>query len=663
MNKPNFARLAPMLSAMSAKVAPVKAAASAVRSGGTNAADSLSPLCAPLAARWDAEADRRRQLRTPEHLKALIAAQREHGSARVVERQATAQRRIARKDSNNPFSGVRRAARTADKAAKAHRNAARSDLKSARRDYPMTLSQVAVRAHAAHLVPAGVATYVLSTPQDWTTWPAATSAAMVAANAIGLWLGRRQIVLAVDAEASAEERALMQRLDPAYWVQQAEDRGLSGTVTTPPQITPAGVMCGVRLDGRWSVKELRAKADAVRALLGMRTETRMEIGPGVKGDWARIIVRTRSASDGMSMTWTPDHTGIGVDEVTGDIVDIPLKPGIHILLAGITGMGKSVSWRGQFMKAMASDDWTTVVMDPKRQEAIGVQHAVRAVGQEPNREQRMADIYALIQELTREMHRRQGIATGSTWVPDGRPENRCLLVIVDEGAAIIRMSRDKRYADVLDLLDELWAEARSVGFQFIWATQNPTKSGGIPALVKDNMSARISLTTGAGEHERAVFGENAQQEGWAPSKLDGIPGRAMVRFGKRSPNPVRMWFVPDDVIAALPAAEPWRSPGTAPAEVPAEAAASERPALRLVKEAAGTEVPTPRPAPAEAGTNRERVLAAVRDGARTGRDITDRTGLNKGTVSKLVKALVADGALVKSPTDGLVLGGAEEVSA
>ncbi|MFB9416030.1 type IV secretory system conjugative DNA transfer family protein, partial [Dactylosporangium matsuzakiense] len=315
---------------------------------------------------------------------------------------------------------------------------------------------------------------------------------------------------------------------PSYWVQHTDERGLSGTLTERPEVTPAGIVCGVRLDGKWSAKALAAASDQVRALLGMKSETRMQISRGSHGDRALIVIRTRSASDGVSMIWTPDHDGIGVDEVTGEFVDLPLQPGVHILLAGITGMGKSVSWRPLVMRAVMDDAWTAVVVDPKRQEAIGWQHCLRCVGQETNREQRMADIYAMAQELTREMHRRQGIATGSVWEPDGRPENRRLLVVIDEGAAIVRMAKQKQYADVMDLFEELWSEARSVGFQFVWATQFPTKSVGVPAAVKENMSARLSLTVGAGEAERAIFGEKAQQEGWLPSKLDGIPGRAML---------------------------------------------------------------------------------------------------------------------------------------
>ncbi|NED63222.1 ATP-binding protein, partial [Streptomyces sp. SID10244] len=171
----------------------------------------------------------------------------------------------------------------------------------------------------------------MSTAEHWTVWPAGTSLALIAANAGALFLGRREVTVQVDDEASAEERRLMERLAPTFWVQHADERGLSGTLTEHPELTAAGIVCGVRLDGKWSAKALAAASDQVRALLGMRTETRMQISRGSHGDRALIVIRTRSASDGVSMIWTPDHTGIGVDEVTGDFVDLPLKAGKHIL--------------------------------------------------------------------------------------------------------------------------------------------------------------------------------------------------------------------------------------------------------------------------------------------------------------------------------------------
>lgn len=615
-----------------------------------NTLDSISPAFVPFAARWDAEADRRMQLRTPENLKALIAAQRENTSARATAATAKSQRRAARAASKNPLSGARRAARTADKAATGHAKVARTDLKAARKNYPQTLVSLAARLHAVHAVPAvgiSVAEWAHSGAID--LLPPFVSAALIGTIPAALWLGHRTATVQLDDDLSAEERRLMERLAPSHWVQHAEERGLSGTLTERPELTEAGIVCGVRLDFKWSAKKLAAEADSVRALLGMKTETRMQISRGSHGDRALIVIRTRSASDGVSMIWTPDHEGIGVDEVTGEFVDLPLRAGVHVLAAGRTGMGKSVSWRPLVMRAVMDDAWTAVVIDPKRQEAIGWQHCLRCIGQETDREERLERIYAMARELTGEMHRRQGMATGATWVPDGRPENRNLLVVVDEGAAIVRMSKQKQFSDVLDLFEELWSEARSVGFQFVWATQFPTKSVGVPAAVKENMSAFMSLTVNPGEAERAIFGETAQQAGWLPSRLDGIPGRAMLQYGKRTPDPLRLWHVTDGMVAGLPKADPWHSPtATAPSPTGPKG-------LTLVK--SGPAESAPAPAEADLTDNQRAVLKVVRDGATTNAEISKATGINPGSVNRAVEALVKRDLLAKDGT-AIRLGGA-----
>jgi len=307
-------------------------------------------------------------------------------------------------------------------------------------------------------------------------------------------------------------------------------------------------------------------------------------------------------------------------------------------------MGKSVSWRPLFMRAVASPDWTPIVVDPKRQEAIGVQHAVRAVGQEPIREKRMADIYALIKELTREMYRRQGVAKTSTWTPDGRPENRFLLVIIDEGAAIVRMSRQPKYADVLDMLEELWSEARAAGFQFVWATQIPTKTGGVPALVKDNMSARLSLTIGAGENERAIFGETAQQEGWVPSKLGGEPGRAMLQAGKRRPDPIRLWHVEDATMLALPDAQAWMSPAAPAAE-------------QLTVIDGGEQAAEARAETGSAANKRKvlEALEAIDGGPISQADLQSAAGLSKSALSRTVISMLNAGQIARDANGALVI--------
>lgn len=131
----------------------------------TTALDAISPVFVPFAVRWDLEADRRNKLRTPEHLKTLMAAQKEHNAARSTLSTAKAQKTTARAASSNPFAAPRRAARVATKAASSHERDTRAKLKEARVNYPTTLKARAIQAHSVHAVPGAIATALMSAHQ------------------------------------------------------------------------------------------------------------------------------------------------------------------------------------------------------------------------------------------------------------------------------------------------------------------------------------------------------------------------------------------------------------------------------------------------------------------------------------------------------------------
>jgi S-DNA-T family DNA segregation ATPase FtsK/SpoIIIE len=616
----------------------------------SNTLDGLAGPLAPFAARWDEEADRRAQLRTPANLKALMVAQRGHNSARSTARQAAAQRQIAKRESKNPFGAGRSAARTADKAARAHRSVAKDDLKEAKANYPMTLRQLAVRVHTGHSIPAAVASYALSTEQDWTVWPASVSASLVAVNAAALWLGRRKVVVEVEEGLSVEERLLVERLDPSYWVQHADERGLAGTVTTVPALTVAGIECDVRLDGKWTVKALRDAADRVRALLGERTELPMLIAPGSRGGWAVIRLRTRSAAPDGVIVWRPGDS-FGVDMVTGDDVFVPL--GKRVLVAGMSGAGKSTASRPMLFDASEGETNVLVIIDLKKVEGRLWDHRAR-VAYTPEQ------VVELVQELVAEMNERLDVLPKgqATLIPT--VERPRITVVVDEGAEVVGKctkvevvtgytDKGKEIVEKLDALEGLESIARmgrAACVDLWWMTQSPTYGDGVPRQIAKQLGYRIGLSVESPTEARVVFGESAQDKGWKADELP-MPGVAMVRDGKRSPDPIKVRYMDDDAVIALPNTAIWERGGVG-AGVPAP-----RPSLRLVKEGgdfllappAGSVPAAEVSAPA---SNREKVAAAIRSGSRTGADVALVTGINKGTVSREVKALVADGEIVRA---------------
>ncbi|MCI3240188.1 MULTISPECIES: FtsK/SpoIIIE domain-containing protein [Streptomyces] len=618
----------------------------------TNSAlDALAPMCAPFAARWDREAERRAQLRTSDNLKALMVAQREHNSARSTHAMARNQRSAARKASNNPLSATRRAARTAHKAARQHHSQARSVLKEARKNYPATLAARAVQTHVAHAVPGGLASWLMTeAAHALTVWPASISAGLIGLNAAGLWLGRRQPSARLDDGMTAEERRLASRLDPSFWVQNADARGLAGTVPTPAKLTPAGLVSHVRLDGRWTPKTFRAKADEIRALLGARTDLRMEITSGSHGDRATITLRTRSAADGIDLSGWKAGEPWGVDTVTGEPVMVPL--GRRMLIAGTSGSGKSWSTRALLAEASEAPDHRLVVIDPKRVEAINWEHRARTAIT-------IDEVLEVTDELVAEMHERLAL------VPRGRDtieiseQRPRITVFVDEGAEVITMARKKRakgsdgepgdpdWSQIMENLGTLARMARATEIILIWATQKPTMDakGGIDPQISAQITYRAALALSTSGESRVVFGDDATEKGWHAHELP-MPGVAMLRSGpKAKPHPINTRaFSPADVIA-LPDRPIWKRGTSKPT----------RSTLRLVKEPTATAAES---AATGTETNRDRVLRAVHDGARTLRDVTDRTGINKGTVSREIKALTSAGDLRKSD-DGMLLPGKE----
>ncbi|MEU8644068.1 ATP-binding protein [Streptomyces sp. NPDC048674] len=595
----------------------------------TNGAlDALAPVCVPFAVRWDLAADRRDKLRTPEHLKALMAAQKEHNAARSTHATAKSQQLTARAASNNPFAAGRRAARVASKAAARHERDTRAKLKAARVNYPSTLKARAIQAHSLHTVPTVITSVVMS-GAHLTVWPAATSAVLIGANVAGLALGRRKLRVPVDESVSLEERQLMERLDPSYWVEHAPDRGLSGTVTTPPAMEPGGIRCEIRLDGTWTVKTLADKADSIRALLGARTALRIRITSASRGGWAALTLATRSAAAGVSSLWTPDRIptdplsmSLGLDTETGDEVLIPFDE--RLLVSGASGTGKSWSFRPLMATAHLRGD--LLLIDGKGEEATVWEHACRVAVERDEITDAVDDAHAEMTRRKADMKQR-GI---SVW--DGRQ----LTVVVDEGQVILALiSKDK---DRLQRLIELSSLGRSRGVVLWWATQYPLTDGGAPGvhkLIAPNLLTRFSLRVAGTTQAQVALDDCAH---YAPHQIpEGREYRGHGYLKGYGPRMLRTWTLDDTGVRTLPKSiwTPGQSTG----------GQSPRP-LHLVKEAA----------PSGALSNRDKALAAVQAGARTAKDVADRTGLNKGTVSREIRALTGDGAVHRT-ADGRLLPG------
>lgn len=551
-------------------------------------------------ARWVDEAERRREIRA--ELRPLV------------------------RDAEKALRNARKADPERTKAAT---HTAERHLRQLKGEMPQPLGLVAVEAFVVVVVAA-----VVGGPRvplaAW-LWSALFGTVVLAAGTgLLMWRAKRRTRGLVP---TAEERALLRRLEAAWWVRYAAERGLAGTVPGVARLTDAGIEVSVRLDGKWTPSGLLKAEDNVRALLRARTELRIQVRAGEHGGWAVMTLRTRSAADGVSLRWTPDSAGIGIDTTTG--VPVAWEPSGHKLFAGATGMGKSTSYRPLIAKILRErPNAAVILLDFKRQEASVWRGRIR-VETEPR------SAYEAVKSVVAELERRQRESTGTTWVAtEADPE---LFVVVDEGAVPVRLAKRKEFKDFLDLFEIISTMGRAGLVWLWWATQYPTKGDGIPPQVAEMMLERLALTVEGPQADRVIFGEKAGDTGWQPSELSGVPGEALFKARGRKPDPLQLWYLDDDGVRALPPGLIWyggdaavvglhedddQDPdGDAADAVATGPAATDERVLQLVAEASGE----------------------VRQA-----DIAERSGLPKSSLSRSVNRLIKAGRLTRNADTGVL---------
>ncbi|NUV80298.1 MarR family transcriptional regulator [Streptomyces sp. CAI-155] len=516
------------------------------------------------------------------------------------------------------------------------RHRAERELRNAKRRVPDPMWLFVSKS----VVVAAVAGYVGLPHVPTHIWMWAAVAVAAAVTALFVWVAVRERDTS-GLQPTAEELALLKRLQPQHWKEHAEQRGLAGTLTGRPRLTEAGIVCAVRLDGTWTPAKLRSAEDYIRALLGARTSLRMQIKAGKQGGWAELILRTRSAADGDDLTWTPERRSLGVDTVTGEQVTVPL--GERLLIAGRSGAGKSVASRPLLFDASEGATNALVIIDLKRVEGRLWDHRAR-VASTPH------EVIDVVDELETEMLERLSILPKGqdTWTPT--PDRPRITVVVDEGAEVMTAADSVPYEtetsdgktrtvkrSALPGLESIARMGRAACIDLWWMTQKPTIGDGIPKQIAPQIGVSICLSVRTPAEARVVLGEDAQAKGWNADELP-VPGVALIRDGRRKPDPVKVRYMDKSVVIALPDRQPWSHTVASAVEV------AGAPTLTVIKNTA-TET-----APATDGAA-ARVLKAIEtaDEPVRQKDLVTLTGLSKGTVSKAVKALTTGGTIARRP--------------
>jgi hypothetical protein len=225
----------------------------------------------------------------------------------------------------------------------------------------------------------------------------------------------------------------------------------------------------------------------------------------------------------------PLGSTFGDEEVVWDVATFP-----HMLVAGTTGSGKSVTQRTILLHALQSPDWRVLLIDPKKVELSqypGHPNVLKLATEND-------EAHALIQQLEQEMMNRyarmkEAGVNHFKSLPTVPP---AILLMVDEVFALLELTagasrtdpvikeQNEMKASMTLLVGKIARLGRAAGIHMVLATQRPDAKV-LPGEVKANLDARIAQ--GRMDKTPSDMTLNSQ----AATKLPPIKGRAIYRAG------------------------------------------------------------------------------------------------------------------------------------
>lgn len=184
----------------------------------------------------------------------------------------------------------------------------------------------------------------------------------------------------------------------------------------------------------------------------------------------------------------------------GDVLVADLATMPHLLVAGATGSGKSVTLHTIINSLLSSGvEVRFAFIDPKRVELscyseMGALYA--PIAQDPE------EAIALLRNLTDEMDRRFELLkrAGCRSISDYRRRMPYIAVVVDEMAELMMTAR----REAQDLICRLAQKSRACGIHLVVATQRPSADV-VTGLIKANFPARLSCRVSSGVDSRVVL--------------------------------------------------------------------------------------------------------------------------------------------------------------
>ncbi|QBO35514.1 DNA translocase FtsK [Periweissella cryptocerci] len=323
-----------------------------------------------------------------------------------------------------------------------------------------------------------------------------------------------------DYDAIKEKAVLLQQTLKSFGIDVTVENVALGPTVTQYEIKPA---IGTRLNKITGLAQdlaLALAATSVRieapipgkSLVGIEVPNQQQAMVGF-----RDLMESAPKHEKDRMT-VPLGRGLTGDVVMADITKMP-----HLLIAGQTGSGKSVSINGIIAGLLMQNkpsELKMVMVDPKQVELSvynDIPHLLTPVVSEPRKAARalqkvakiMDDRYKLLATVgVRKIDEyNKKIEEYNAEHSEGNPKMPHIVVIVDEMADLMIQVKSEVEQPIIRIAQL----GRAAGIHMILATQRPTVDV-ITGLIKANVPSRIAFAVASGMDSRTILDKNGAEK-------------------------------------------------------------------------------------------------------------------------------------------------------
>ncbi len=352
----------------------------------------------------------------------------------------------------------------------------------------------------------------------------------------------------VSAELDANAEKLMQLLED--FNVKAEVTHISyGPTITRYELKPAP---GVRVA---SITKLVDDISMSFGTMGVRIEApipgKEAVGIEVPNrDVSTVRLRSLIDSDTFKNAESKLFCALGKD-VVGDPVYLDIAKMPHLLIAGATGMGKSVcinSLITSILYKASPDEVKLILIDPKKVEFVpyaNLPHLLTPVVSDPKKA--AGALHWAVSEMERRYDLIESVGVrnifGYNEITASDPEKENLpqvVIIIDELADLMMTAKQ----DVEQSIARLAQKARAAGMHLILGTQRPSVSI-VTGLIKANVPSRIACKMASQVDSRTILDVSGAE------KLIGRGDMLYAPVGIAKPKRLQGAFVSDSEVEAV----------------------------------------------------------------------------------------------------------------